>query len=228
MRSIILGAAAGLAWSATMRIYMRNLVGDASRVNPRNTIVGIMLPGAITGAMLAHSADLRAVDPERNLDQYSASPLVFDDATARPIDLDLRGSDEAVLERLDDDPVGGIKPAPRAPGRPKLGVVAREVTLLPRHWDWLNSQPGGASVVLRRLVDEARHASPVADKVRRARETTYRFMTAMAGNQPCYEEAIRALFAGDCARYHALIESWPFGVKFYAGMLALDAFEEEP
>ena len=77
MRSIILGAAAGLAWSATMRIYMRNLVGDASRVNPRNTIVGIMLPGAITGAMLAHSADLRAVDPERNLDQYSASPLVF-------------------------------------------------------------------------------------------------------------------------------------------------------
>ncbi|MFL4479972.1 hypothetical protein ACIPUB_17050 [Paeniglutamicibacter sp. ORCA_105] len=77
MRSIILGAAAGLAWSATMRMYMRNLVGDASRVNPRNTIVGIMLPGAITGAMLAHSADLRAADPERNLDRFSASPLVF-------------------------------------------------------------------------------------------------------------------------------------------------------
>ena len=105
--------------------------------------------------------------------------------------------------------------------------MAREVTLLPRHWDWLASQPGGASVALRRLVDEARHANPVADRVRQAREATYRFMTAIAGNQPGYEEAIRALFAGDGARYHGLIAGWPLDVRYYASLLSLDAFEEE-
>jgi hypothetical protein len=157
----------------------------------------------------------------------TATPLVLDDATARPVDLDLRGSDEAILQRLDEHPVHGAKARARAPGRPKLGVVAREVTLLPRHWDWLNSQPGGASVALRRLVDDARHASPVADQVRRAREATYRFMTAVAGNLPGYEEAVRALFAGDGARYDALIAGWPVDVRFYASKLSLDAFEEE-
>jgi len=155
------------------------------------------------------------------------APLVFDDATARPIDLDLRGTDEAVVQRLEDHPAHGSKPPARAPGRPKLGVVAREVTLLPRHWDWLTSQPGGASVALRRLVDEARHANPVADRIRRAREATYRFMTAVAGNEPGYEEATRALFAGDAARYHALVAGWPPDVKFYATALSLAAFEAE-
>ncbi len=119
------------------------------------------------------------------------------------------------------------KPPVRPPGRPKLGVVSREVSLLPRHWDWLNSQPGGASVVLRRLGDEARHANPIADRIRLAREATYRFMTAVAGNEPGYEEATRALFAGNNARYHALIAGWPVGVRYYASLLSLDAFEEE-
>ena len=154
--------------------------------------------------------------------------LVFDDETGRPIDLDLRGTDEAIVQRLVDHPLLRPKPQGRAPGRPKLGVVAREVTLLPRHWDWLNGQPGGASVVLRRLVDEARHASPVADRVRRAREATYRFMTAVAGNEAGYEEATRALFAGDRERYDAHIDGWPADVRSYATRLSLDAFEEEP
>jgi hypothetical protein len=156
----------------------------------------------------------------------TATPLVFDDATGRPIDLDLRGTDEAVVQRLDDHPALESKPPVRTLGRPKLGVVAREVTLLPRHWDWLNSQPGGASVALRRLVDEARHANPVADRIRRARESTYRFMTAVAGNEPGYEEATRALFAGDSARYYELIKRWPADVTLYACGLSLDAFEE--
>jgi hypothetical protein len=156
----------------------------------------------------------------------TVTPLVLDDATARPIDLDLRGTEEAVLQRLDDHPVHGAKPPPaRAPGRPKLGVVAREVTLLPRHWDWLSAQPGGASVALRRLVDEARHANPVADRIRSAREATYRFMTTIAGDEPGYEEATRALFAGDAARYHALIKGWPADVRGYATALAREAFE---
>lgn len=156
------------------------------------------------------------------------TPLVFHDETARPIDLDLRGTDDAVVQRLDDPPAQDPKPPARAPGRPKLGVVAREVTLLPRHWDWLNSQPGGASVALRRLVDQARHANPVGERVRLAREATYRFMTALAGNEPGYEEATRALFAGDSARYDALIAGWPAGVRHYARLLSVDAFEETP
>jgi hypothetical protein len=165
---------------------------------------------------------------QRLCEDPTAAALVFDDATGRPIDLDLRGTDEAIVQRLDDHPLLRPKPPARAPGRPKLGVVAREVTLLPRHWDWLNSQPGGASVVLRRLVDEARHASPVADRVRRAREATYRFTTAVAGNEAGYEEATRALFAGDQARYDDHIAGWPADVRSYATMLSLDAFEEEP
>jgi hypothetical protein len=169
-----------------------------------------------------------ALAVKRHLHEHpSASPLIFSDATARPIDLDLRGSDEAVLQRLDDHPVHGARPPARSAGRPKLGVVAREVTLLPRHWDWLASQPGGASVALRRLVDEARHANPVAERVREAREATYRFMTAIAGNQPGYEEAIRALFAGDGARYHGLIAGWPSDVRDYASLLSQSAFEED-
>jgi hypothetical protein len=184
----------------------------------------IVASGSLEEVALAVKARLRQ--------EPAISPLVFDDATGRPIDLDLRGTDEAVVRRLDDHPVHahpvhGAKPPVRTTGRPKLGVVAREVTLLPRHWDWLTSQPGGASVVLRRLVDEARHANPVADRIRQAREATYRFMTAIAGNEPGYEEATRALFAGNNARYHALIAGWPVGVRYYASMLSLDAFEEK-
>jgi hypothetical protein len=156
----------------------------------------------------------------------TATALVFDDTTGRAIDLDLRGSDASVVQRLVDHPAHSPKTQFPA-GRPKLGVIAREVTLLPRHWEWLAAQPGGASVALRRLVDEARHASPVADRVRRAREATYCFMTAVAGNLPRYEEAIRALFAGDGARYDAVIGDWPSGVQLYAGLLSQDAFEPE-
>lgn len=182
----------------------------------------IVAAGALEEVALAVKQRLRQ-DP-------TANPLVFDDTTGRPIDLDLRGSDEAIVQRLEDHPVHAARAPVRGPGpgRPKLGVVAREVTLLPRHWDWLNSQPGGASVVLRRLVDEARHANPVTERVRRAREATYRFMTAVAGNEPGYEEATRALFAGDRAHYDARIAGWPRDVRYYAHMLSLDAFEKEP
>ncbi len=75
---------------------------------------------------------------------------------------------------------------PRGRGRPKLGVVAREVTLLPRHWDWLNAQPGGASVALRKLVEQARRANGDADRARAAREAAYHFMSAMAGDLPAF------------------------------------------
>ncbi|HSV52206.1 MAG TPA: DUF2239 family protein [Burkholderiaceae bacterium] len=161
--------------------------------------------------------------------------LVFDDATGQQFDLDLRGTPAEVLERLalratstatTDTPAPAPEPA-RGPGRPKLGVVAREVTLLPRHWDWLNLQPGGASVALRKLVEEARRAGSSKDRVRQAQEASYRFMSAMAGDQPGFEEAARALFAAQATSFEALLQSWPTDVRAHALQLAVPVFEAE-
>ncbi|GLK76244.1 hypothetical protein GCM10008171_14980 [Methylopila jiangsuensis] len=140
---------------------------------------------------------------------------VFDDATARPVDFDLRGSTEEVRARH--------AAPPRRPGRPKLGVVAREVTLLPRHWEWLGAQRGGASVALRRLIDEARAESAAADRTRAAQEAAFRFLQAMAGDRPHFEEAIRALFASDAGRFAAQMAGWPEDITAYARKLASPA-----
>ena len=141
--------------------------------------------------------------------------LVFDDADARPVEFDLRGDLEAVLARL-----APPAEAKRGPGRPKLGVTAREVTLLPRHWDWLAAQPGGASVALRKLVEGALREAEGPDRVRQGREAAYRFMTAVAGDLPGYEEATRKLFAGDAAGFEAAVAGWPEGVREHVRMLA--------
>ncbi len=158
------------------------------------------------------------------MDRGSTDPiLIFDDATAHPIEVDFRGTPEDVLLRIE----GSAPEAPaRGPGRPRLGVVAREVTLLPRHWDWLNGQPGGASVALRKLVEEARHANEGKDRTRRAQDAGYRFMTAMAGDLPGYEEAMRGFFARDRARFDEHIEAWPADVRDHARRLAAAVFEE--
>jgi hypothetical protein len=161
-------------------------------------------------------------------DDTAAPPiLVFDDATGRAVDFDLRGNDADVIARLRQttesvtaapDPV-----LPRGRGRPKLGVVAREVTLLPRHWDWLSSQPGGASVALRKLIDETRRATGDRDRSRAARDAAYHFMSAMAGNFPNFEEASRALFAGDRRRLAGLIAGWPEDIRDHLIKLAFGA-----
>ena len=145
--------------------------------------------------------------------------LVFRDEDARPIDLDLRGDLEGVLARLPQEQPQP-EPEKRGPGRPKLGVTAREVTLLPRHWDWLASQPGGASVALRKLVEAALREAEGPDRMRRSREAAYRFMTALAGDLPDYEEAVRMLFAGDWTAFDARTEAWPADVRDYARRLA--------
>jgi hypothetical protein len=155
------------------------------------------------------------------------SVLIFDDATAETIEIDFRGSAADVRDRLarrtDIHPAPPKQvEAPRGPGRPKLGVVAREVTLLPRHWDWLAGQPGGASVALRKLVEHARRASGDKDRVRVARETAYRFMSAMAGDLQNVEEASRALFAGDGARFYSLVAAWPEDIRDHTVRLAAD------
>jgi uncharacterized protein len=157
------------------------------------------------------------------------SVLIFDDATAQTIEIDFRGSAADVSARLAqcaDLRAASTQEAevPRGPGRPKLGVVAREVTLLPRHWDWLASQPGGASVALRKLVEHARRASGDKDRVRIAREITYRFMAAMAGDLRNLEEASRALFAGHAARFYSLVAEWPEDIRDHTVKLAADGF----
>ena len=153
--------------------------------------------------------------------------LVFDDETGARVDLDLRGTPEQIVARLAPPPARPAEPeGPRGPGRPRLGVVAREVTLLPRHWEWLATQPGGASVALLALVEEARRANEGADRVRLAREAAYRFMSAMAGDAPGFEEATRALWAGDAARFGAETAAWPPDVRDHARRLAAPAFGE--
>jgi hypothetical protein len=128
----------------------------------------------------------------------SAHVLIFDAITSDLIELDFRGTLDDMLSRLEPAPVPDSH---RGPGRPRLGVVAREVTLLPRHWDWLNSQPGGASVALRKLVEHARKDHAGKDRIRRAQESAYRFLSAMAGNEPGFEEALRALFTGNATQF---------------------------
>ncbi|MFM9923075.1 DUF2239 family protein [Variovorax sp. H27-G14] len=143
--------------------------------------------------------------------------LIFDAQTGELLDFDVHNQAGVVAhaagaETHDD--------TPRGVGRPRLGVVAREVTLLPRHWDWLNRQPGGASVALRRLVQEASRVNADRDAVRASREAAYRFMTVIAGALPGFEEATRALFAGERNRFEALIDAWPADLRTHLQTLS--------
>jgi len=166
----------------------------------------------------------------------SASVLVFDDKTGQVVDLDLRGTKADIIDRLSGPPetyVGRYRSTPTEPaksstadpesrgrGRPRLGVVSREVTLLPRHWDWLVTQPGGASATLRRLVEDARRTAGLGASRRAAQEAAYHFMLAMAGNRPGYEEATRALFADDRSKLEQSIAAWPVAIRAHVLDLA--------
>jgi hypothetical protein len=141
------------------------------------------------------------------------SVLVFEHPSGRQVDFDLRGTLEEVLARALPEP------SRTGPGRPKLGVVSREVSLLPRHWEWLELQPNGASAALRRLVEEAKKRDPEGDRVRLAIEAANRFMTTMAGNLPNYEEASRALFAKEHDRFDHLIRGWPHDIRAHLSRL---------
>jgi uncharacterized protein len=189
---------------------------------------------AFNGTKLIASGSLRqvALKAKEVLDRAShAQVLIFDDLTSELIELDFRGTPAQVAKRLEKiagDSEVTEPPLPeaggRGPGRPKLGVVAREVTLLPRHWEWLAAQPGGASVALRKLVEHARKANRDQDQLRRAQEATYRFVSAMAGNEPGFEEAIRVLFGGQETRFYSIVAPWPSDVRDHAKRLAAAAF----
>lgn len=192
---------------------------------------------AFAGHEQIASGQLRAVaaavknrtdaDPESTV-------IVLDAVTSEIVELDLRGSAGEVDARLRDDTCGDAlagedgpasepAPVPARPGRPKLGVVGREVTLLPRHWEWLAAQPGGASVTLRKLVETARLAGGEEQRRRQARDAAYRFMFVVAGDEPGFEEASRALYAGDGARFDGIVADWPADVREHVRRLAADA-----
>ncbi|MCF7784945.1 MAG: DUF2239 family protein [Prosthecobacter sp.] len=179
-----------------------------------------------TGALRENALALK-----RALESGSLRPiLIFDDATGRTVEVDTRGTDEECCGRLaalwpPHAPALAGEAAeetaqPRGRGRPKLGVVPREVTLLPRHWAWLDTQPGGSSVALRKLVEEARRQSSEKDQVRRALDRAYQFMVTLAGDLPGFEEASRALFANDAVRMRGLLSAWPRDVCAHVMRLA--------
>jgi len=164
---------------------------------------------AFSGHALIASGPLSLVIPvlKSASEQVESGPvLVFEDQTGRQVDFDLRGSAEEALARA-------LPPQRTGPGRPKLGVVGREISLLPRHWEWLEEQPNGASAALRRLVDQARTQDQASNRVRLAVEATGRFMSAIAGNFAGYEEATRALYARDRSRLEELTANWPQDIR---------------
>ncbi|MGO4329745.1 DUF2239 family protein [Cupriavidus sp. 2TAF22] len=172
---------------------------------------------------------------ERFADEPVAGVLIFGDDDCHQVEVDFRGTADEVAARIaameqaapfPDAQQAPEAETPRGPGRPRLGVVAREVTLLPRHWDWLAAQPGGASVALRKLVEDARRAGAGKDRIRRAQEASYRFMAAAAGGGANFEEVARALFAGERARFDELVALWPADLRDYLRQRAEAAFAD--
>jgi hypothetical protein len=184
---------------------------------------------SFAGSHLVASGSLRStlLQTKQRIDEGERAPvLVFDDSNGQQIDFDFRGTPDDVIQRLTTHPHLVVPEATAArpgPGRPKLGVVCREVSLLPRHWQWLEQQPQGASAALRRLVDDARKQDPEGERLRLARETAAKFMWTMAGDLPGFEEASRALFAGERERLEALMSEWPEDIRRHVlRLLAVD------
>jgi hypothetical protein len=156
---------------------------------------------------------------KEQIDRGGSDPiLIFEDQTGQQVDFDFRGTLDEVWER--EAPV----PQHIGPGRPRLGVVSREVSLLPRHWEWLEGQPNGASAALRRLVEEARKRSPGEDRARLATNSASKFMWAMTGDFPGFEEASRALFARNRERFEELIRDWPGDIRAHLQRLVEPCF----
>lgn len=139
------------------------------------------------------------------------APLSLDASTGQVVDLDLRGTASDVATRHAQ--------VPRR-GRPKLGVKAREVTLLPRHWDWLANQRGGASAALRRLVEAAIRESGAADDPHKAQDAAYHAAQALAGDLPGYEASLRALYAGNLDGMEEEAAAWPADIRTFVLSLA--------
>ncbi len=178
-----------------------------------------------------------AIAAKKVIDNGNTDPiLIFENRTGRVIDVDFRGSEEEMAARIhslqqylkpDTQAEGDSRKTASGPGRPKLGVVAREITLLPRHWEWLKNQRGGASVTLRRLVDQARRDSEPENIIRELQTAVYRFMTAIGGDLPGFEEALRALYTGDRQRFLEEVDAWPADIHDHLVQLSSKVFASQ-
>ncbi|MBQ13897.1 MAG: hypothetical protein CMQ17_05795 [Gammaproteobacteria bacterium] len=186
---------------------------------------------AFDGTKLIAEGDLLAVALQLKAEltaTKTGSVLVFGNSSGKQIDLDLGGSEADLRKRFSQQGDGQEQQetvsTAKTRGRPRLGVIGREVTLLPRHWQWLDRQRGSASAALRRLVDQERKATVHEDLVRQAQDSANRFMYAMAGNLQGFEEAVRSLYACDKQGFIAEMRRWPSDVKRYAMQFAAAAF----
>ncbi|MCU6353618.1 DUF2239 family protein [Morganella morganii] len=155
--------------------------------------------------------------------------FIFDDQTGTRLEIDFSGEANAVYAsavqtypEFHDNSASENTPEIKQRGRPKLGVISKEVTLLPRQWEWLASQRGGASATLRRLVDEAKKATTAVEQQRKIIESAYKFLSEMAGNLPDYDECLRALFANDAATFEKLTRTWPQDIREHAIKMAFN------
>ncbi len=174
---------------------------------------------AFLGTRMLAKGDLETVltDIKRKAgEQQRHDVLIFSDTNGRTFDIDLSGDTGDVLHRARAFLPAAAAPAPKGPGRPRLGVTAREVSLLPRHWEWLETQAGGASSTLRKLVEQASKATQGRDAMRQAQERTYHFLNVLAGDLPGYEEALRALYRDEGAAFEHLVAAWPKDVRNHA------------
>lgn len=157
--------------------------------------------------------------------QSDARILIFSDSTGRQVDLDFSGTEKDTLERLKIYIPKTASPHTGA-GRPKLGVIPREISLLPHHWEWLLNQEGGASSAIRRLIDEKNKPALLAkDKIKQAQEVTYKFLSAIAGDLPHFEDVIRFLYRKDKKKFENLMSDWPKDIVKYSTALANQAFD---
>lgn len=200
---------------------------DARAFWPETRVIGGPMSSkpsftAFSAQTLLAAGSLSEVAPaaQAAIQRGAAQVLIFEDATGQVVDLDLRGDAEALRARLPTALEPTSPAASPGRGRPRLGVVPREVTLLPRHWEWLAKQPGGASAALRRLVEQASREAVEVDAARARQTAAYRAMTTLAGHLPGYEDALRALYAPDPTGFLAAMAPWPDHVRDYVTQLA--------
>ena len=157
----------------------------------------------LKGEVLTRGSVEQVVPQMRTLPplERASDLLAFDDDTGRQVDFDLRPEAEAARPR----------------GRPSLGVEAKEVTLLPRHWEWLSHQRGGASATLRKLVEEALRKGRTAKD---CHDAAYRFLQVMAGDLPHFDDAMREMYNGNRVGYDHFTYDWPKDVRDHGRRLA--------
>tara|TARA_B100001013_G_scaffold338302_1_gene259147 strand:+ start:260 stop:835 length:576 start_codon:yes stop_codon:yes gene_type:complete len=159
---------------------------------------------AIHNKSLIAQGELPAVIREAQRQFPEAEPCLYKLDNGKRVDIDWRGDAEEVIKRL---PAALVPPAEKR-GRPKLGVISKEVTLLPEHWEWLSVQRGGASTTLRRLIDSAMSSMTPAQERRIKQDQLYSMMRVFE-DEAGFEAASRALYRLDEAAFSQAIGNWP-------------------